>query len=152
MIKSRLAGAAALAILATGLTSGAAQADEVWSTAIGDVVYEDEIGAYTVLSYPTIDPEKRGLVFLQGLAGNYDNRSGQWNGYWVEENGKGDGACMVSIVDHTGVETDNWGRIKLYFTETGFPSAWVAVRGSCFDEPSDALAGLPVVAGPAEGE
>ncbi|MEL6860176.1 MAG: hypothetical protein AAFO74_17475, partial [Pseudomonadota bacterium] len=51
------------------IAGGAAHADEVWSTNIGDVIYETDLdNGMAVLSYPT-EGEVRGLAYLAGLAG-----------------------------------------------------------------------------------
>lgn len=139
MLKKVMITAAAVGICATSM------ADEVWSTDVGDVVYEKDIGDVAVLSYPT-DPEsgQRGHVFIKGLGGNYDDR-GHFTGYWSEPETGGEG-CSMSIVDGNGLTTNNWGRVTMTFLDTGFPSSWVAVRGTCFEEPNSHLVGNPVVA------
>ena len=137
-MKKLVAGAAAL-VMCLG-----AVADEVWSTVIGDVIYEKDIGDVAVLSYPMDYPDTRGHVFIKGLGGNYDDR-GHFSGYWSEPQME-EPLCDVTIIDGNGLETTNWGRVSITFLDSGFPSGWVALRGNCFGEPVDHLVGNPVVA------
>ena len=121
-------------------------ADEVWKTDIGDVVYERELeSGDAVWSYPAEDGT-RGLAYFQGLAGVYEDRT-SFTGIWIEANIEShDRGCAVSLFDpETGEARNNWGRINLVFTEPDFPGGWVAIRGSCFDQPHAFLVGKPVV-------
>ena len=137
-MKKLIAGTAAMAVCL------GAVADEVWSTAIGDVIYEKDFGTIGVLSYPMDYPDMRGHVFISDLGGNYADR-GHFTGYWSEPQME-DPLCDVMIVDADGLETTNWGRISITFLDKEFPSSWVALRGNCFDDPVDHLVGNPVVA------
>ena len=137
-MKKTIAAVAAVAICV------GATADEVWSTVIGDVIYEKDMGEVAVLSYPMDYPDTRGHVFIMGLGGNFDSR-GHFTGYWSEPQME-EALCGVAIVDGNGLETTNWGRVSITFLDEGFPSSWVALRGECFEEPSAHLVGNPVVA------
>ena len=120
-----------LALAGMGLATLNAAADEVWSTPIGDVVYEaDTPEGWAVWSYPGLDA--RGTVYLKDLAGVYEER-GAYAGIWV---------AITNPV--TGEAHYNWGRVDLVFTEPDFPGGWVALRGNCFNQPSDYLIGKPV--------
>ncbi len=141
-----------LAISAIALSTtffAAANADEVWQTEIGKVIYADELNEYAVLHFPTMRENVFGIAYIKDLAGNYDNRDQPFEGYWVEPIAGASTACEVGIVDENGDTYQSWGRLKLIFTETAFPSGWVALRGDCFNEPTDALVGKPIV-GPIE--
>lgn len=127
-------------------TSFSAHADEVWATEIGEVYYADEINGYAVFHYPTMRDGVEGIAYFKDLAGNYDNRSGTFEGYWVEPVSGSSASCDIAIVDEKGDTYTSWGRLKIMFTETAFPSGWVALRGDCFDEPNDALVGKPMTA------
>lgn len=140
-MKRLLAALSALPVL----TVGTASADEVWTTVIGEVIYESEAGAYAILSFPTEKEGYRGLAFVDGLAGNYDSRF-DFTGYWTESGNENTPECDVAITDETGVTTKKWGRLNMYFVDEAFPSQWVAVRGNCHDTPSDMLVGRPVTA------
>lgn len=123
----------------------AANADEVWSTKVGDIIYEDEIGDFAVLSIPSNAQGDRAKAFILGLAGNYDQRY-RFEGYWTWP--EGDATCAVSIVDAEGNTSDHWGRIKIHFISPAYPTGFVLEVGSCFEEPDEVLVGLPVEAEP----
>ena len=156
-----------LTVLVAGLAfAGMAAADEVWTTQIGDVIYETELPQQkiAVLSYPLsdgdalpvdndaeegIDPAPRGRVYIYDLAGVYTGR-GAFTGVWIEPEGTRDESdlCDTAIVNpETGATVYNWGRVDLVFTEPDFPGGWVAMRGDCFDHPDQYLIGKPVVGG-----
>jgi len=141
MLRTTLMAATALACASGAL------ADEVWSTQIGDVVYERDLPTgEAVLSYPAADGEARGLAYVEGLAQTYQGR-GAFEGVWIEDDLASDSACSVSISDpETDAPRNNWGRIELVFTEPDFPGGWVAIRGDCFNEPDSYLIGKPIVA------
>jgi hypothetical protein len=142
----RKAGMILAALVMTGVS---AVADEVWSTEIGEVIYEADLSnGQAVFSYP-LDSEDgwRGKAFLPGLAGVYTGRT-TYHGYWVEPgSADGESGCAVEVSDpQTGDTSDIWGRVTLSFVEQDFPGTWVALRGDCFEEPYDMLVGRPVVA------
>ncbi|MEO1101111.1 MAG: hypothetical protein AAFW65_04630 [Pseudomonadota bacterium] len=134
--------AAALTITAT------AAADEVWSTEIGDVVYEKDLPDGTaVLSYPLDSTEIRGFGYIDGLAGVYQGRT-SYSGVWVEPGSDEVMHCKYAIGNpETGALEWNWGRIEMIFVDPDFPGSWVIKRGTCFDELDQYLVGKPVVAG-----
>ena len=136
----------AIAFGAAG-AGGWAAADEVWSTEIGDVIYEIDLeNGMAVLSYPT-DGEERGRAYLSGLAGVYTDRTG-YEGIWIEPQ-SGGGLCEVAMAAPDSGETSmNWGRVRVVFVDPDFPSAFVAMRGDCFDEPTEMLVARPVTAFP----
>jgi len=133
----------ALALACTCVFGASAAADEVWSTPIGDVVYEaDTPKGWAVWSYPGLTD--RGTVYLKGLAGIYEDR-GAYAGIWVEPATSDIELCDVAVTDPvTGEPQFNWGRVDIVFTEPDFPGGWVALRGNCFNQPSDYLIGKPV--------
>ena len=141
MLKTMIASVTGIAAL--GLV--AAQADEVWSTDIGDVIYETDLSnGMAVLSYPT-DGEVRGLAYVAGLAGEYTGRTG-YDGIWMEPASE-DGLCDIEIAaPETGEISNNWGRIEVIFVDPDFPGSFVAIRGNCFDEPDAMLVARPVTA------
>jgi hypothetical protein len=136
-MRTKLLASAALA--ASALT-GLANADETWSTEIGTVVYESDLpNGQAVWSYPVEGSEWRGRAFIVGLAGAFEDRTG-YTGYWMEA-GSDDGksGCEVEVRDpETENTSDVWGRIKIAFVDDG---TWVALRGDCFEEPTDMLVG-----------
>jgi len=129
----------ALAMGAT-LVSGIATADETWATEIGTVIYESDLeNGQAVWSYPVEGSEWRGKAFLVEFAGEYENRTG-YTGYWMEAGSAGGkSGCEVEVRDpETDGTSDVWGRIKVAFTDD---ATWVALRGDCFDEPTEMLVG-----------
>lgn len=142
MIKHWMAGA----LLTSAFASGLAAADEVWSTEIGDIIYEIDLeNGMAVLSYPTESDEGRGRAYLSGLAGIYTGRTG-YEGIWVEPRSD-TGLCEVDMVaPDSGQASNNWGRVRVVFVAPDFPSTFVAMRGDCFAEPSEMLVARPVTA------
>lgn len=124
--------------------AGPVLADEVWTSQIGDVIYERELPTgEAVLSYPAADTERRGLAYIAGLAQQYEGR-GAFEGVWIEDDLPRSDACSVSISDpETGAARNNWGRLELVFTEPDYPAGWVAIRGDCFNQPDSYLIGKP---------
>ncbi len=133
--------AAAAAILPT------AHADEVWSTKVGNIVYQDEVGEFAVLTIPANAQGDTAQAFIYGLAGNYDDRY-RFEGYWTQPDGPA--SCAVEIVDAEGNSSANWGRLQLDFVTPAFPSAFILQVGSCFNDPEDVLLATPVTAGDPE--
>ncbi|NQY98121.1 MAG: hypothetical protein HRT82_13280 [Henriciella sp.] len=109
MIKRMMAAMA----VAGAVTSGWAIADEVWSTEIGDVIYEIDLeNGMAVLSYPTDMEEIRGRAYVSGLAGVYTGRTG-YEGIWIEPATEA-GTCDVEMVaPDSGEASNNWGRIRV---------------------------------------
>ncbi len=137
---------AALACAGTG-AAGSAAADEVWSTEIGDVVYEIDLeNGMAVLSYPT-DGEARGRAYLSGLAGVHTGRTG-YEGIWIEDASQGELCEVAMVAPDSGESSMNWGRVRVVFVDPDFPSTFVAMRGDCFDEPTEMLVARPVTAFP----
>ncbi len=139
MLRTILLGMAVAACAAPAL------ADEVWTTVIGDVVYERELPTgEAVLSYPVDDGTASGLAYIEGLAQTYEGR-GAFSGVWIEDDLPPADGCNVSISDpESGAPRNNWGRLELVFTEPDFPGGWVAIRGDCFNQPESYLVGKPV--------
>lgn len=142
MMKELMAGLAMTGAIGSGL----AAADEVWSTEIGDVIYEIDLeNGMAVLSFPTGTEGVRGRAYLSGLAGVYTGRTG-YEGIWVEPRTE-TGTCDVDMVTpDTGLASNNWGRVRVVFVDPDFPSTFVAMRGDCFDEPTEMLVARPVTA------
>lgn len=85
------------ALLGLSLIGLSAIADEVWSTPIGDVVYEDETDdGWAVWSYPGLT--ERGTVYIKDLAGVYEGRTA-YAGIWIEAESPGIELCDVAVTD-----------------------------------------------------
>lgn len=138
MNKNMIAGC----VLASAAIAGVAWSDEVWSTDIGDVIYEADLeNGMAVLSYPT-DGAFRGYAYVAGLAGEFTGRTG-YEGLWIETHSE-TGLCDVAMVaPDTGEASNNWGRVRVVFVDPDFPSTFVALRGDCFEEPSEMLVARP---------
>lgn len=141
MIKPIIASVA----MSVGAMTGLASADEVWSTEIGNVIYETDLdNGMAVLSYPT-DGEVRGLAYVAGLAGEYTGRTA-YDGVWMEPATE-QGSCDVEIAaPETGETSNNWGRVRVIFVDPDFPGSFVAIRGDCFDDPDAMLVARPITA------
>lgn len=144
--------AIAAAMTALAFTAAPAFADEVWSSEIGMIVYEEDLyNGQAVLSYPLVGevgPEGedvRGYTFVDDLALNYSDRSVH-GGIWIEPETGGEPTCATMVIDpRNNQPASNWGRIEVIFLTEAFPSGFVVRRGSCFEEPWDVLVAKPVV-------
>ena len=136
MLKSLFPACLAMALAAPLM------ADEVWTTATGDIVYlADEYGA-AILSFTDTYGGEGELVF-PGLAGNFSDR-GVHHGHWV---GAGDLQCAAGLGRPGGTSSLSWGRAVIAFDDPGFPSAFTVLLGDC-DNPLDrSLRAIPVTGG-----
>jgi len=119
-------------LLMTPLTLSA---DEVWTSELGDVIYEREVAGMAVLSVPLNDV--KGLIYLPGLAGNFSDRSTH-DGFWISDEM---GPCPADLRSPEGLISPSWGRVQLVFDGPAFPTAWTMRLGSCFAEPDILLRG-----------
>ena len=131
------------------LCAAPALADEVWSSEFGDIIYERDLyNGMAVLSYPLEEyEEERGLVYVFGLAGQYEGR-GRYDGIWIEPFEMSDpNLCEVAI---SNPETEDpeykWGRVELIFANPDYPGTFVAQGADCFGDPIDVVIGYPVTA------
>lgn len=133
------------ALIAGALGASApAIADEVWSTPIGEVVYEEElVTGEAVLSFPG-EAGSRLIAIIPGLAGVSTGR-GFFSGVWIDLEAGEAGLCPAALINPAdGRSSHAWGRLDLVFTQPDFPGGWVAMKGNCFDAPTDYLVGEPV--------
>ncbi len=133
--------------LTTILGAWPALADEVWSSDLGEIVYEADSGEIAILSFSSPD-YGNGQLFVIGLGGNYDNR-GEHEGFWISD---GNGSCPAELTGPDGQSSNNWGRVLIEFEEPGFPSAFDLELGNCFDEPNDSFQATPEVGGRGDSE
>ncbi len=124
-------------LLAAALTlaAPAVLADEVWSTPMGDIVYEAERDGDAILSFIYLDDHRATLV-IPGLAGNYDFR-GTHEAFWISEGG---GACKSTMTYDT-MSSTTWGRALLVFDKPEYPTSLTLVLGECFGPLTDNLRG-----------
>lgn len=134
-----------LAALALGVAmTGLAQADEVWTTDQGEIVYEREIEAGKIAVF-----KADGItLYIAGLAGVYEDR-GRYSGVWVLDENQvpvGEAGCEVAIVrpGTSDQVTSFWGQLEVTFIDSGFPSIWMADIGECFDGFSETIIARPI--------
>lgn len=126
MLRSALSVSAAL--LVTAVPVAPALADEVWTTDMGEVVYEDEQNGAAIFSFTNVDAYPATLV-IPGLAGNYSQR-GVHQAYWI---GTGAGYCDAFLGMPGGREaSSNWGRAVVSFDGPAFPTSFTMTLGDCF--------------------
>ncbi len=115
------------ALLAPPLLATPVAADEVWTSVMGDVVYESEVSGAAIFSFTNVDGYPARLV-IPGLAGNYDNR-GTHEAFWL---GDGAGECDSFMSLSDGPETSQWGRALVSFDNPAYPTSFSVALGWCF--------------------
>lgn len=139
-------------LIATGLAfpwTGAAMADEQWTSDGKTIIYEAEEGDLAVFSFDGTS------IYIEGLAGVYEDR-GTYSGVWMldevpmvlNETGESVPAqgCGFSMLrpGKSGEVSQYWGQVELTFIDADFPSVWIGYFGDCFDPPSDTMIARPV--------
>ncbi|MEL7129206.1 MAG: hypothetical protein AAGK23_06635 [Pseudomonadota bacterium] len=125
-----------------------ASADEVWTSKLGDIVYETDLtdGQMAVFKI------EGARVFLPGLAGVYEGRT-SYDGFWIADEGYdfSTESCGVSMVQPSfGDRSQQWGRFQVTFVDPDFPGIWVGHVSACFDDASDSVIARPLVGSEAE--
>jgi hypothetical protein len=116
------------------------------SRTLGKITYDVEAGPYGVLKYETVFGDNIGLLFIDGLAGEFGG-PGPLKGFWTESDVSHDDdddntlICPVTVNDDYGRTTRNWGRLIIAFTSDDFPTDFVLMRGRCFEDPTDVISG-----------
>lgn len=148
-MRTVLAAMLALAACATAQAQPPQALDNVaWTTALGRMEYAHEDGRFGVFAYPLAYGDNIGRIYIDGLSGEFGG-NGPLDGYWSEpdvshddeDGGDGIEICPFGITDGEGRFTNNWGRIRIVFTDVDFPSDFVLMRGRCFQEPADVIPG-----------
>ncbi len=117
--------------LAAALLATPTLADEVWTSEMGDIVYQSERSNAAILSFTNLDAYE-GTLVIPGLAGNFSNR-GVHEGYWL---GTGAGDCPAFMsMPGSDEATTNWGRATIIFDEAAFPTSFTLMLGWCFEDP-----------------
>jgi hypothetical protein len=120
-----------------------------WESALGRVEYVYEDGRFGVFEYPLEYGDNIGRLYIDGLAGEFGG-NGPLDGYWSEPDVSHDDEvgdtliCPFAIIDGHGRTTNNWGRVRLMFTDVDFPSDFVLMRGRCFEDANDVIPGKRV--------
>jgi hypothetical protein len=118
-----------LALLALTATTPAL-ADEVWSTPIGDIVYERDMGTVAIWKQNANDTTY--TYYILGLGGNTAERYFH-TGYWLAP---GAGNCDVAITGPDKQTSTTWGHVSVAFDFGGFPSGFTMQTSAC-GEPMD---------------
>lgn len=100
-----------------------AVADEMWTSEAGNIEYFEDLGSIAVFS---VDG---GMMFIDGLAGNYNNR-GDYVGYWMDYD-VSEIQCDWTEFDEYGNESWSWGGVYVTFLDPAFPSRWQATLYGC---------------------
>lgn len=123
----------ALLALSTALIATTADADEVWQSAWGEVVYLTDVGTTAVLTVPYATDVAQ--IYIPGVAGNFNER-GVHEGYWISND---DGPCEAALTGPDGLSSTNWGRVTVAFDVPTFPTGFSVLWGMCMMDPQDSL-------------
>jgi hypothetical protein len=117
-----------------GLAALPAVADEVWSTTLGDIIYEADLDNGTaVFSAPAqwlmIDApaDARAWIYIPDLAYLLDARSVH-PAFWLVE---GMEFCTTGMVAADGRKSFAWGDATIAFDVSTFPSGFTLIAGNC---------------------
>lgn len=114
--------------LAALLLATPAVADEVWTSDMGQIVYQTEENGAAHFSFTNVDAYPATLV-IPGLAGNYSDR-GVHDAYWI---GEGAGYCDAFLtIPGSDLPSTNWGRAVVSFDQPSFPTGFTMTLGDCF--------------------
>lgn len=105
-----------------------AAADEVWTSDMGKIIYDSEVGDAAIFTFTNVDAYPATLV-IPGLAGNYSDR-GVHEAYWV---GEGAGDCAGFRAAPNGTGSAQWGRALVAFDKPAFPTSFTLLLGFCLD-------------------
>lgn len=116
-----------------------ANADEVWESDYGKVVYQVDRGKTAIWTY---GDQSMGTVFIDGLAGQLKDR-GTYYGYWSQSVSKI--RCNTYREGRDGKRTYYWGNLNIQFLDPNFPSRWSAEIGYCNQPPKLSWRAYPIV-------
>lgn len=132
-----LAAAVIGASLLAGIIPGPALADELWTGQRQDMqdmlVYESEVGGYAVLQ-----GSDRIVYYVDGLAGNYNNRQGMFTGTWVSmyPAPSDEQSCTSTYNAVDGRRAEIFGSLMIRFDSPSFPTGFQMARWYC-EGPTD---------------
>ena len=127
------------------LAASPALADEIWTTALGQVAWETDIDTTAVLRLDGEDGVQVIRMFAPDLAADVMGGRGTYTGVWIAN--VGDTACVVDTVDPLGGKSAYWGTFTITFVHDAFPSDWAGTYGNCLDTPLMPIAGVALVGG-----
>ncbi len=122
--------------LAALMLAAPAAADEVWSSEMGDIIYEFDQNNTAVFSFTNLDAYGA-LLVIPGLAGNLENR-GVHDAYWLGS-GSGDCPAFLALPGDEQTATTNWGRAIVSFDSPAFPTSFTLQLGWCFEDPRESM-------------
>jgi len=126
--------------LAALLTLGTAPAlaDEVWTSNVGPVMWETDLGETAVLRLDVAGTGALVRMFVPGLATDMMGGRGAYTGVWVASDA--DEECVVEMVDPVSARKSRyWGTFTITFVNEGFPSDWAGVYGNCLQTPAEPI-------------
>jgi hypothetical protein len=129
----------AVALLTALFYTSPAQADEVWGSNYGNVVYQADREKTAILTY---GDQSDGALFVEGLAGQTKNR-GTYYGYWSQSSAKV--RCETYREGRYGKPTYYWGNLRMQFLDPDFPFRWSAAIGYCNQPPKLDWRAYPIV-------
>lgn len=121
-------------LLMAGIIPGPVLADEVWTGERRDrLVYEDEIDGYAVLQ-----GSDRIVYYVDGLAGNFNNRRGMFTGTWASMDPaySGEQSCTSTFNGVDGRHAEIFGSLMIRFDSPAFPTGFQMARRYC-EGPTD---------------
>jgi hypothetical protein len=115
-----------------------ALADEVWTTPLGDVIYESDLkNGMAIFSAPAAiimgdaPADARVWIYIPDFAYAIDNRYFH-EAFWIVE---GMDYCPMGMSGPDGRESRAWGRAQLAFDVPTFPSSFSMNMGFCSYDP-----------------
>ena len=114
------------------------QANEVWDSATGKIVYEDDVGGDAIFSFTSYNGSKAFLV-VEDFDPIPDTR-GTNQGYWIGEDGVDCGATLSHSGGYSGTK---WGKAVVVWDKKAYPTGFMMTTGDCFGEPEVTLHATP---------
>lgn len=125
-------------------------ADEVWSSAAGEIIYETTLDSgMAIFSMPAdilaldAPADARAFIYIPYLDAVPGTR-GYHEAFWIVEGAQ---YCDMALTGPDGRSSGAWGRAILMFDAADFPTAFTALLGNCTFDPY-----MPVRAEPVLGD
>ncbi len=110
-----------------------ALADERWKTELGVIEWETQVGDAAVFKLTANGKVAR--FYIENLPARAANRTGVFNGYWI--NTDDEKMCSAELAGPDGTKSRTWGRLEIIFTKPNFPSDWVMKTSDCAEPAMD---------------
>ncbi|MCB1407194.1 MAG: hypothetical protein KDK01_13310 [Rhodobacteraceae bacterium] len=127
----------------TGLAT-TSLADEVWSTAYGEVAWMDSTEGTAILYLDDTENGRTVHIYVPGLQDDMMGGRGAYRGVWISDGG--DDECITQMTGPDGYKSTYWGQFTLTFVTGDFPSDWAGVFGACLDLPTVPVSGVALYA------